>query len=622
MSPQLVGATETWRPSARRRLWRRLVAMKWLLTALLWVATVALGYWGFDRYYTSIGAAHTASGTLYKSWQLFVLHSGNILDPVPWQLEAARFLAPLVTALTAFEALAVLLRDQLVRLRLRLLRGHIVVCGLGRKGMLLAAALHAEGRDVVVIECGEEGPHLESCRNLSIPVVAGDATEVQTLRRARVGAARSVIAVCGEDGTNAQIAVSGARAARQSGRRGRPLDCTVHIVDVQLWRLLRHLELSAGSGDPLRLEFFNVFESGARALLHKYPPFAPASAPPSAPRSRLLIVGLGRLGESIALRAAYLWRTRGDRSGGRPEIMIVDRAAEQRCEALRARQPHLEQVCDLVPVEIDVTSAAFERGELPFDDGRSPIALACVCLDDDARGLSAALVLHRHTRDRGIPLVVRMTRELGLAALVTGDAVASAAGGGEFADLHTFSLLEETCTPGLVLRGTRERLARALHDAYTRDHTVDGRAAPDAPWALPWSELPHDIRESNRAEADHVRVELAGAGYEVGPLEDWGAPPIELTSDEVETMARLEHERWLGERRAAGWTYASGPGDRTRKTNPRLVEWQELPENDRETNRMTARSLPGLLDEVGLQVRRRGGAAAGAPAPANPTAGG
>ena len=142
------------------------------------------------------------------------------------------------------------------------------------------------------------------------------------------------------------------------------------------------------------------------------------------------------------------------------------------------------------------------------------------------------------------------------------------------------------------------------------------------PWALLWSELPHDIRESNRAEADHVRVELATAGYEVGPLEDWGAPPIEFTADEVETMARLEHERWLVERRAAGWTCAPGPTDRARKTNPRLVEWEELFENDRETNRTTARSLPGLLDEVGLQVRRRGGGAAGAPAPPPPTEGG
>lgn len=618
MSPQLAGTTDTWRPSARRRLWRRLVAMKWLLTALLWVVTLALGYWGFDRYFTSAGEAHTVTGTLYRSLQLFVLESGYFLDPVPWQLEVARFLAPLVAALTAVEALTVLLGDQLTRLRLRLLRDHIVVCGLGRKGMLLAAQLHAEGRDVVAVECCEEGPYIESCRNLSVPVVIGDATEVQTLRRARVGAARSVIAVCGEDGTNAQIAVSAARAAREGGRRGRPLGCTVHIVDVQLWRLLRDLELSASPGDPLRLEFFNVFESGARALLQEYPP----STPPSAPRSRLLIVGLGRLGENIALRAAYLWRTGGDRTGRRPEIVVVDCAAQQRCEGLLARQPHLGDVCDLVPVEIDVTSPAFERGDLPFDDGRGPIALACVCLDDDARGLSAALVLHRHTRDRGIPLVVRMTRELGLAALVTGDAVASAAAGSEFADLHTFSLLEETCTPDLVLRGTRERLARALHDAYVRDHTVDGTPTADAPWALLWNELPHEIRESNRAEADHVRVELAAAGYEIGPLEDWGAAPPAFTEDEVETMARLEHERWLVERRAAGWTYAPGTTDRTRKTNPRLVEWEQLSEEDREVNRATARRLPGLLDEVGLQVRRRGGGASGVAAPHSRTEGG
>jgi len=42
------------------------------------------------------------------------------LDSVPWQIEVTRFLVPLVTALTAVEALAALMRDQLVRLRGRL----------------------------------------------------------------------------------------------------------------------------------------------------------------------------------------------------------------------------------------------------------------------------------------------------------------------------------------------------------------------------------------------------------------------------------------------------------------------------------------------------------------------
>ena len=34
------------------------------------------------------------------------MHSGRSLDSAPWQLEVTRFLAPLITALTAVEALA------------------------------------------------------------------------------------------------------------------------------------------------------------------------------------------------------------------------------------------------------------------------------------------------------------------------------------------------------------------------------------------------------------------------------------------------------------------------------------------------------------------------------------
>jgi len=601
VSPRLVDPTEVWRPSVRRRVLRRLAASKWLLTALLWVIALGLGYWGFHRYFTALGEAHTVSGTFYRSLQLVVLESGGFVDPLAWQLEVARYLAPLVAAFTAIIAALVLLGEQFASLRLRFFANHVVICGLGRKGMLIAGQLHADGHDVVAVDSCAESAHRETCQNLSIPVVTGDAREIRTLRRAQVASARSVIAVCGEDGTNVQIAVSAARLARDPRRNGRPLDCTVHLVDVHLWRLLRHLELRAGVGEPLRLEFFNVFDSGARRLLQEYLQSEQHSAPPG----NLLIVGLGHMGESIVGNAAYLWRTRGSPSLSRPKIVVVDRAAQERCDGLLDRQPRLDEVCDLVPIEMDVTSSAFERGRCLFEKGQEPIALACICLDDDARALCAAIALQRHTRPRGIPLWVRVTRELGLAALVLKDGAEAAAVEGEFVNLHTFNLLEETCKPDLVLYGTRERLARILHEGYRRDHTIEGQPAPDAPWAVPWQELPEEIRESNRAQSDHVRLELATAGYEIGPVEDWGATPTPFTEEEVETLARLEHERWLAERHAAGWTYAPGDPDKKHKTNPRLLDWDSLSEPDREASRRMTRRLPELLEEVGLQVRPR-----------------
>ena len=104
---------------------------------LLGVIALVLGLTGFVRLADAAGRADPAHRFLYLSIQLFVLQSGAVLPPLPWELEVARFLAPAVAGYTAISALAVLFREQLQRLRTLRLQDHVVVCGLGRKGALL-----------------------------------------------------------------------------------------------------------------------------------------------------------------------------------------------------------------------------------------------------------------------------------------------------------------------------------------------------------------------------------------------------------------------------------------------------------------------------------------------------
>ena len=53
-------------------------------------------------------------------------------------------------------------------------------------------------------------------------------------------------------------------------------------------------------------------------------------------------------------------------------------------------------------------------------------------------------------------------------------------------------------------------------------------------------------------------------------------------------------------------TYDPGPKDLTRRTSPFLVLWEQLPEEQRDSDRETVRDLPRLLASVGLQVVRVG----------------
>jgi Trk K+ transport system NAD-binding subunit len=86
--------------------------------------------------------------------------------------------------------------------------GHIVIVGLGAVGVSVAEALHARGRDVVVVESDPANRHLPRARALRIPVVFGDATTADALRDARVGRAAAVAVTTSDDMANIETGLA------------------------------------------------------------------------------------------------------------------------------------------------------------------------------------------------------------------------------------------------------------------------------------------------------------------------------------------------------------------------------------------------------------------------------
>ena len=77
----------------------------------------------------------------------------------------------------------------------------------------------------------------------------------------------------------------------------------MQINDIDLCHLLVGQELTLGRRGAFRLEFLNTYVRGARAILQEYPPFGDDESNP-----HLLVVGMGRFGQSIVVHAARAWR--------------------------------------------------------------------------------------------------------------------------------------------------------------------------------------------------------------------------------------------------------------------------------------------------------------------------
>jgi hypothetical protein len=405
---------------------------------------------------------------------------------------------------------------------------------------------------------------------------------------AGVTRARFLVTLCGDDEVNAEVLTSTRRVLGQ--RRATPLTCVVHVSDLPLQRLMRGAEFAAGPDDPIRLQCVNLEERGARAMLTERPPprAGLAGGPP-----HILLVGLGRFGESALLRLARRWVLQ--EGAGKLVLTVVDRNAEKRCDDLFARQRALALRCDVQPISVSSRSAEFESGLVWARIAqRAPVDAIYVCLADTQSAIAAALALHTHFGGRKIPITVRTGRELGLASLLEVGPI------GLEDSLRAFPLLARTCTADLVLRGVNERIAEALHEGYLqraaeqpelRDHTA----------LQPWAELPESFREANRVRADQIAALLREAGLRLAPLTDWDAQPVVLDAASVERLARLEHARWLGRRRSEGWTLGA-VRDESRKQTPLLVDWSELSEEERNRNRAEILALPAVLVRADLAI--------------------
>lgn len=119
------------------------------------------------------------------------------------------------------------------RARIRHMRNHVIVVGLGSFGIRVAGDLAAAGYDVAVIERDENNRFLSTAAELDVPVIFGDATLRQTLESAGVEHARAVAVLTQDDMVNVEIGIVlremlGARSAPKSDRPDVPLVLRVY----------------------------------------------------------------------------------------------------------------------------------------------------------------------------------------------------------------------------------------------------------------------------------------------------------------------------------------------------------------------------------------------------------
>jgi hypothetical protein len=137
-----------------------------------------------------------------------------------------------------------------------------------------------------------------------------------------------------------------------------------------------------------------------------------------------------------------------------------------------------------------------------------------------------------------------------------------------------------------------ERIARLVHEDYVRTWPD-----PDDPARRPWVELTPFYRESNVRQVLTVLGSAVAVGRSWGASATTGAPP---SDEQLDEMARREHESWLAHLQRNGWTWAAEL-DRAARKHPALLPWDQLSDESRAKTREGVTDSLALLETLGYR---------------------
>lgn len=121
-----------------------------------------------------------------------------------------------------------------------------------------------------------------------------------------------------------------------------------------------------------------------------------------------------------------------------------------------------------------------------------------------------------------------------------------------------------------------ESLAKAFHDAYRAGQVGSPGAPPNA--LKQYDELDEDVKETNRDSVRHMRMKLAAIGYAIAKT-GAGTTDLVFTDEQVNDLARMEHDRWMLQKIAQGCRHPSSPASAGRPHRA-LLPWDAMTRED------------------------------------------
>jgi len=556
---------------------------------------LVLGFWGWMIQRPPANFSGVLDN-IFRTLQLITLQFPNDIRESPsLLLQIARLAVPLVAILASFQILIGLVTRPARLALLPRTSGHVVVCGSPHMTDAAFRALASHGRAVVIAAADIPEAQRDHLESLGLIVVDADPLQPATMKSLHLTGATALFLVGDDDVANLNMAML---ALPGLDERLKELPSLIVAAKIESEELASELD-PVLNGLSFRYNVrYHRLSPAREALRLELGRFAPILVKGSAGAiSHGLIVGL--VGNWEQLAAELVIAMQDHPANSAVLTFVVDQEGAEKVRRWHKDKPEFDLV-----VEIAILS--IERGaSLPAADDASawrekyPAPQLALVLRDDAAAVATALALRRPGNPLGldnIPVLVHQTKEDRLLAKLSDAQVGHR-------DMSNFVAIGGIVRPESIERVLDRRgdeAAIALHAHYLRAAKMLGAgtlAALDA-----WDKLPETVRQANRSAVEHAPILFASVGFRLVA----GSPTqtATLTNAELETLAAVEHRRWLADHIVRGWRFGEKHDD-TLMLHPDIRHYASLEEPAKEKDRNNVRVLLDVLRAQGWNIVRR-----------------
>jgi RyR domain/TrkA-N domain len=466
----------------------------------------------------------------------------------------------------------------------KFLNNHIIVYGSNDIAVAAAVVLASSKKVVLIADSSLDDASVSLLRKNGVLIILSKGDDNRNLEVCNINKAHSLLAFNDDYAHNISLCKIALKRAGQNSA----LRCLCNVPDINLKHNLSTADFFSPE-DVVKVSFVNQIELTARKMLDDYPPDAGIATQDNV-QIHLVLIGLGSIGQSVLFYLAQLGHYRG---GHKPEITVIDPNAEQQYQQLIKRHPALLELLDIKLIENRLDQLSEPEINTLFGDSNQP-SCVYICTKNEisnvisakkidiARskaGLSYNIVVvdppggsllqefNQHNKKiQVVPLFSNKTNNVG-----------------EDQDRDVLRLIEYA----------KDQMAQVIHQDYLDKN-------PAASINEAWQYLDESIRDSNRYAAAHIDIKIRAIGRKLVPLNP-DAPTFIFSELELNILQRLEHARWCAQKRLAGWKYAPIRNNKM-LFHPCLVDFDDLPANEKLKDRQSIKNIPHLLKAVNLMI--------------------